>query len=704
MFDFGHSNYMQHAFPLDELDPVHCTGRGVDRDNPENFNVNDVLGNYSLGLIDSLDTIALMGDRDRFVHAVDQTIRTVSFDQDSTVQVFEVTIRVMGGLLSAHLIAKSGEFGMRIDDYDDELLWLARDLGVRLLPAFDASSTGIPHPRVNLRHGVPKGWRTDTCTAGAGSMLIEFGVLSRLTKDPIFEVVARRATMAIWERRDNTTGLLGSTIDAKTGMWIDKTASMGAGVDSYYEYLFKAFILFGDHTYYDMFEAGLTAVGNKMWAGNPPVFRNVNMETGDVANWWVDSLQAYASGMLSEAGMLDAAVEHHAFYYGLWLKYGVLPERFNLQLKVPEVKFYPLRPEFAESTYYLHRATKDPFYRDVGRQIMCDIQKNTKAKCGYGTVHDVTTSPMELEDRMESYFLSETMKYLFLLFDDDNAFTRSNVEYIFTTEGHIIPMLPEFRQPVILEGDEDAHAEAEVDAAAERQIVAQVLLDGELAHVEKETKAEVKRLEGMIANSKKDGPDRLSELTEMIEEVHRKAEDRAAHIKDRIGTVESGRGRAGTGFNAEKQPQRVGQPICHGIPSLRRFYHPVTNLHEIMNSVGVDMKTRTNAGLPPLPPPPPPPPLKPPPLKPPRSTNHSAGNSRRSRLSSARSPSPRIATPPPLKLQEPKRRRSPRISERKLQTWSPPPRTPPRASRSSAPPPRLPPNRRRLRWTRSGRR
>ena len=189
------------------------------------------------------------GDRDRFVHAVDQTIRTVSFDQDSTVQVFEVTIRAMGGLLSAHLIAKSGEFGMRIDDYDDELLWLARDLGVRLLPAFDASPTGIPHPRVNLRHGVPKGWRTDTCTAGAGSLLIEFGVLSRLTKDPVFEAVARRATMAIWERRDNTTGLLGSTIDAKTGMWIDKTASMGAGVDSYYEYLFKAFILFGDHTY-----------------------------------------------------------------------------------------------------------------------------------------------------------------------------------------------------------------------------------------------------------------------------------------------------------------------------------------------------------------------------------------------------------------------------------------------------------------------
>ena len=358
----------------------------------------------------------------------------------------------------------------------------------------------------------------------------------------------------------------------------------------------------------DMFEAGITAIGNKMWAGNPPVFRNVNMETGDVANWWIDSLQAYASGMLSEAGMLDAAVEHHAFYYGMWLKYGALPERFNLQLGLPEVKFYPLRPEFAESTYYLYLATKDPFYRDVGRQIMCDIQKNTKAKCGYATVHDVTT--MALEDRMESYFLSETVKYLFLLFDDDNAFTRSSVEHIFTTEGHIIPMLPEFRQPVILEGDEVTAADADLDAAAETQIVAEVLLDSELAQVKTEEKDDVKRLEGMIANAKKDDPDRVSELTEMIEETRRIATDKAANIKHKMDATEGCRDGASTGVEAEQQQQqqRVGQPICHGIPPLRRFYHPVANLHAIMDSVGVDVKTRTKAGLPPLPPPPPPPP------------------------------------------------------------------------------------------------
>ena len=139
--------------------------------------MNDALGNYSLTLIDSLDTIAIMGNKTQFWEAVHLVISHVSFDQESTVQVFEVTIRVLGGLLSAHLIATDPVFAMGNDAYDDELLWLARDLAGRLLPAFENAPFGIPHPRVNLRHGVPANGRNDTCTAGAGTLLIEFGVL-----------------------------------------------------------------------------------------------------------------------------------------------------------------------------------------------------------------------------------------------------------------------------------------------------------------------------------------------------------------------------------------------------------------------------------------------------------------------------------------------------------------------------------------------
>jgi ER degradation enhancer, mannosidase alpha-like 1 len=112
MFQFGYDNYMKYAFPQDELDPIHCRGRGPDSERPyekqkqkifvfnlmfflhsENYNINDVLGEFSLTLIDSLDTLAVMGNVSEFQNAVKLVIDHVHFDRNSTIQVFEATIR-----------------------------------------------------------------------------------------------------------------------------------------------------------------------------------------------------------------------------------------------------------------------------------------------------------------------------------------------------------------------------------------------------------------------------------------------------------------------------------------------------------------------------------------------------------------------------------------------------------------------------------
>ena len=69
MFEFGYDNYMKYAFPFDELDPIHCLGRGPDREHPENININDVLGDYILTLVDSLDTLAVLGNSTEFKKA-----------------------------------------------------------------------------------------------------------------------------------------------------------------------------------------------------------------------------------------------------------------------------------------------------------------------------------------------------------------------------------------------------------------------------------------------------------------------------------------------------------------------------------------------------------------------------------------------------------------------------------------------------------
>ncbi|XP_066473559.1 ER degradation-enhancing alpha-mannosidase-like protein 1 [Tiliqua scincoides] len=450
MFVFGYDNYMAHAFPQDELNPIHCRGRGPDRADPSNLNINDVLGNYSLTLIDALDTLAVMGNSSEFRKAVRLVIDTVSFDTDSTVQVFEATIRVLGSLLSAHIIITDANqpFGdMTIKGYDDELLHMAHDLAVRLLPAFENTKTGIPYPRVNLRTGVPSGSNNETCTAGAGSLLVEFGILSRLLGDSTFEWVARRAVKALWSLRSNDTGLLGNVVNIQTGHWVGKQSGLGAGLDSFYEYLLKSYILFGEKEDLEMFNDAYRSIQNHLrrgreacneGEGDPPLYVNVNMFSGQLMNTWIDSLQAFFPGLQVLKGDVEDAICLHAFYYAIWKRYGALPERYNWQLQAPDVLFYPLRPELVESTYLLYQATKNPFYLHVGMDILQSLEKYTKAKCGYATLHHVIEKSKE--DRMESFFLSETCKYLYLLFDEENPVHKSGNRYMFTTEGHIVSL------------------------------------------------------------------------------------------------------------------------------------------------------------------------------------------------------------------------------------------------------------------------
>lgn len=456
MFQFGYDCYLKYAFPKDELNPILCTGRGPDYENPSNVNINDVLGDYSLTLIDALDTLAIMGNTTEFKRAVKLIMDNVSFDTDNTVQVFEANIRILGSLLSAHMLIKDPRqlFGdLTPEGYNNDLLHLAHDLAGRLLPAFENTRTGLPFPRVNLRYGVPSDVSTHTCTAGAGSLLLEFGMLSRLLKDPVYEGVARRAVRALWNLRANNTGLLGNVIDVQSGEWIGQMSGVGAGLDSFYEYLLKSYIIFGEETDFQMFNETYHIIKRYMRKGRPhcnrgcgehPLYVNVNMLDGSTLTLWIDSLQAAFSGVQVLMGDIEEAICSHALFYSIWRRFGALPERFNWQRISPDLSFYPLRPELIESTYLLYQATKNPFYLHVGQEIIESLNNYTRVQCGYATIHNVQDK--SLEDRMESFFLSETCKYLYLLFDVDNPVNKMASHYLFTTEGHIFPILWESRQ------------------------------------------------------------------------------------------------------------------------------------------------------------------------------------------------------------------------------------------------------------------
>lgn len=135
---------------------------------------------------------------------------------------------MVGGLLSAHLLLTDDSLypDARLPGYDNELLDLARDLTDRLSDAFQGSESGLPYPRVNLRYGVQLQAEKmfETCLAGAGSLILEFGVLSRLSDDPVYERLADKAVKNLWNRRSSGTGLFGNTIDVRHGEWIDNTS------------------------------------------------------------------------------------------------------------------------------------------------------------------------------------------------------------------------------------------------------------------------------------------------------------------------------------------------------------------------------------------------------------------------------------------------------------------------------------------------
>ncbi|XXQ29589.1 alpha-1,2-Mannosidase [Plasmodiophora brassicae] len=436
MFDHGFENYMRHAFPHDELKPISATYTDSLCELGGSAPAGNEYQGVAMTLIDALDTLAVVGNYTAFRDAVRYVSNHVTFDHDIRVNVFEVNIRILGGLLSAHLLAGDPALS-KMTDYDGGLLRLAEDLGRRLLAAFKSPS-GIPYAWVNLRHGVMNGETSNTCTAGVGTLILEFGMLSNLTGNMEFYDSAYSALITLWEMRDSRTGLVGNNLDVITGRWIDDSAGIGAGIDSFYEYLFKAFVLFGNAEFLRMFEQSYESVMKHLRVG--PWYHEASMSSGLPTYMQFNSLQAFWPGLqvLSGSHLQEADLSQRAFF-SIWAKYGALPERFllgTMSLHSTE-RYYPLRPELMESTYMLFLATGDSVYRHMGEHMAESLFNTSYVRNGFASIRDV--EHRVLEDRMPSFFLAETCKYLYLLFDPD-SFVHRRGNYVFTTEGHLFPI------------------------------------------------------------------------------------------------------------------------------------------------------------------------------------------------------------------------------------------------------------------------
>lgn len=382
------------------------------------------------------------------------------------VSVFETTIRLLGGLLSVYYLTGDRMF-----------LSKGVDLGDRLLGAYSASPTGLPLATVNLSS--LEAWNPDwgentTSLSEATTIQLEMAALSRLSGNQRYAELAERTMDVIF----GTPSLMGQRPYFLDTYTLEPYGQYGLGArgDSYYEYLLKRYIqaeALGEapavvRKYRNNWSLAMRGLTKLLLTESFPSKLKflAEMETANrtlVAK--MDHLACFVPGMLA-LGVWKMGGNGSAPYLELAedLVYtciqfysrqctGLSPElvHFARQYTAGTVEDFTtdswhhlLRPETVESLYLLHELTKDEKYRRWGWDLFCAWEQHSKIPTGgYSGLKDVRR-PRSYNDIQESYFLAETLKYLYLLFDESGAISLN--DWVFNTEAHPFSIDPEWSE------------------------------------------------------------------------------------------------------------------------------------------------------------------------------------------------------------------------------------------------------------------
>ncbi|KAK0140623.1 Endoplasmic reticulum mannosyl-oligosaccharide 1,2-alpha-mannosidase [Merluccius polli] len=408
-----------------------------------------------LTLIDALDTMWILGLKEEFAEAREWVNSELSFNKNVDVNLFETTIRILGGLLSTYHL--SG---------DQMFLEKAKDIGSRLMPAFKTPSK-IPYSDVNIGKGTahPPRWTSDSTVAEVTTIQLEFRELTRLTHDQQYQDAVGEVARLVHQLEGKQDGLVPMFINTNSGQFTHQGVfTLGARADSYYEYLLKQWIQGGKKEpqfLEDYLQAIEGVKKNLLQKSTPSGLTFVGELSHGQFSPKMDHLVCFLPGTLA-LGAHHGLPEDHlelarrlmetCYQMYAQMETGLSPEivHFNThQGSIRDVDVKPadrhnlLRPETVESLFYLYRFTKDPKYQEWGWEILQSFNKYTKVSTGgYTSINNVRDpnypSP---RDKMESFFLGETLKYLYLLFSDDPELVGLD-RYVFNTEAHPLPIWP----------------------------------------------------------------------------------------------------------------------------------------------------------------------------------------------------------------------------------------------------------------------
>ncbi|KAF7535513.1 hypothetical protein G7Z17_g13196 [Cylindrodendrum hubeiense] len=454
----SYHSYQKFAWMRDELEPLAATGK-------DNF------GGWAATLVDSLDTLWIMGLKKEF-HEAAQAVASLNWGDVhvGAVNLFETTIRHLGGILAAYDL--SGE---------EALLQKAVELGNMLYIAFDTPNR-LPGFWLNFadaEHGKQVAGVHDP-SASPGSLCMEFTRLSQLTGDAKFYDATDRVTQFLAQIQNKTMlpGMWPVALDFMNEQVNDNTFSLGALADSLYEYLPKMHALLGglDPTFEIMYRTSMDVVirnllfrpmladkADVLFAGDIHFNENVEFVTES------QHLSCFVGGMFALGGRLIDNEEHvnlgERLARGCGWAYsafesGIMPEIFNLipcptldACEFDEERWkregdqrltkgfrhardarYLLRPEAIESIFIIYRITGNPEWQDMAWNMFQAIVRETTTEHANAAIEDVTRQGSAKTDVMESFWLSETLKYFYLIFSPPDLVSLD--EFVLNTEAH----------------------------------------------------------------------------------------------------------------------------------------------------------------------------------------------------------------------------------------------------------------------------
>ncbi|OBA23402.1 hypothetical protein METBIDRAFT_37870 [Metschnikowia bicuspidata var. bicuspidata NRRL YB-4993] len=451
-------SYEENAWGKDVFHPI--SGKG------EN------MGKKPLGwfIVDSLDTLWIMDCKPEFAKAKDWVKTELNYKFDYGVNVFETTIRMLGGLLSAFHFSD-----------DDIFLERAAELAKALKGGFDSAS-GIPFSSVNLLTG--KGIKNHvdggaSSTAEVSTLQMEFRYLAKLTGEELYWTDAEKV-MQVLDGNKPEDGLVPIYVHPDTGKYRGSLIRLGSRGDSYYEYLLKQFLQTKNEEpiYWQMYKESVEGVKkhlvSKLKPNSLTFIGELEKGIGGPLSPKMDHLVCFYGGLLALGATngltlkearklpfwdddkesdfkLGEELTHTCYKMYSEVETGLSPEIVVFNTDVDSTKDFDIkpadrhnlqRPETVESFFYLYKLTGDEKYRQWGYEIFRNFVTHSRVegkdgKVTYTSLKDVTSTPPKYLDNMESFWLAETLKYLYLLFDDDNKLPLT--EYVFNTEAHPLP-------------------------------------------------------------------------------------------------------------------------------------------------------------------------------------------------------------------------------------------------------------------------